>query len=101
MRYVYFTKLLQGLDLAGLVAFCKETGLEGFDLAVRHGYPVTPENALTALPKAAAAFKEAGLDQALPCRRSAMGAGIPRACRHRHLSARRETEPRRCCVAAP
>ena len=34
MRYVYFTKTLQKLDLKGLIAFCKETGIEGFDLAV-------------------------------------------------------------------
>ena len=37
MRYVYFTKTLQKLDLKGLVSFCKETGVEGFDLAVRIG----------------------------------------------------------------
>lgn len=58
MRYVYFTKTLQSLDVAGLIAFCKETGLEGVDLAVRPGYPVTPENALTELPKAAQAFRD-------------------------------------------
>src|SRR4051794_11536571 len=61
MRYVYFTKLLQKLDLAGLVDFCKETGLDGFDLAVRPGYPVTPDNAVKELPAAKKRFDDAGL----------------------------------------
>jgi sugar phosphate isomerase/epimerase len=51
MRYLYFTKFLQALDLKGLVAFCKEVGLDGLDLAVRPGYPVNPENASTTLPE--------------------------------------------------
>lgn len=61
MRYVYFTKMLRELDVAGLIDFCKETGLEGFDLAVRPGYPVTPANAAKELPAAAKKFKDAGL----------------------------------------
>ncbi len=61
MRYVYFTKLLQGLDLAGLVTFIKEAGLDGADLAVRPGYPVTPDNAVTELPPAAKRFRDEGL----------------------------------------
>lgn len=61
MRYVYFTKLLQKLDLNGLIAFAKETGLDGFDLAVRPGFPVTPDNVKTELPRAAKVFKDAGL----------------------------------------
>jgi len=61
MRYVYFTKTLQGLDVPGLIAFAKETGLDGFDFTVRPGYPVTPENALTELPKAAGMIRDAGL----------------------------------------
>ena len=61
MRYVYFTKTLQTLDVPGLIAFFKETGLDGADLAVRPGYPVNPDNALAKLPKAAKAFKDEGL----------------------------------------
>jgi sugar phosphate isomerase/epimerase len=61
MRFVYFTKFLRELDVKGLVAFCKEVGLDGVDLAVRPGYPVNPDNALTALPEAAKAFRDAGL----------------------------------------
>ena len=61
MRYVYFTKTLRELDVAGLIDFCKDTGVEGFDFTVRPGYPVTPDNALTELPKAAKAFRDEGL----------------------------------------
>jgi sugar phosphate isomerase/epimerase len=61
MRFVYFTKTLQKLDLDGLIQFCKDTGVEGFDLAVRPGFPVTPDNAVKELPAAAKRFKEAGL----------------------------------------
>jgi sugar phosphate isomerase/epimerase len=61
MRYVYFTKTLQTLDVPGLIAFLKETGLEGADMAVRPGYPVTPDNAVAELPKAAKAFADEGL----------------------------------------
>ena len=45
MRFVYFTKTLQSLDVPGLIGFCKDVGLEGVDLAVRPGYPVHPEKA--------------------------------------------------------
>lgn len=61
MRYVYFTKTLQGLDVPGLIAFAREAGLDGFDLTVRPGYPVTPENASAELPKAAKLVRDAGL----------------------------------------
>jgi sugar phosphate isomerase/epimerase len=61
MRYVYFTKMLQKLSVKELVAFCKDTGLEGLDMAVRPGFPVTPDNAGKALPEAAKALKDAGL----------------------------------------
>jgi sugar phosphate isomerase/epimerase len=61
MRYVYFTKMLQTLDLAGVIAFLQGAGLDGADLAVRPGHPVTPDNAATELPKAAKSFQDAGL----------------------------------------
>jgi sugar phosphate isomerase/epimerase len=61
MQYVYFTKLLKELDVRGLIAFCKDVGLDGVDLAVRPGYPVNPDNVATALPDAAKAFTDAGL----------------------------------------
>jgi len=61
MRYVYFTKELKSLDVKEMIAFCKEAGLDGVDLAVRPGYPVNPDNALTELPAAVKAFKDEGL----------------------------------------
>src|SRR5260370_12899505 len=61
MRYVYFTKMLHTLDLAGLITFFKEVGLDGADLAVRPSYPVNPDNALAELPRAVKAFKDEGL----------------------------------------
>jgi len=61
MRYLYFTKSLQSLDIPRLIAFLKEAGLDGADMAVRPDYPVTPVNAATELPRAARAFKDAGL----------------------------------------
>jgi sugar phosphate isomerase/epimerase len=61
MRYVYFTKTLNKLSLKDLAAFCKEVGLDGVDLTVRPGYPVTPDNVLTTLPDAARLFKDSGL----------------------------------------
>ena len=62
MRYVYFTKMLQKLTVAELIDFCKEVGLDGVDMAVRPGYPVTPENARKTLPEAAKAFRAAKLE---------------------------------------
>ena len=61
MQYVYFTKSLKELDVKGVADFCKEVGVDGVDLTVRRGYPVTPDNAATALPDAVKLFKDAGL----------------------------------------
>jgi sugar phosphate isomerase/epimerase len=61
MRFVYFTKTLNRLTLKELAAFCTDVGVDGVDLAVRPGYPVTPVNAQTTLPEAARLFKDAGL----------------------------------------
>lgn len=61
MRFVYFTKLIQPRELSAYVKFAKAVGLDGFDLAVRPGYPVNPENVKEKLPEAAKQFKDAGL----------------------------------------
>lgn len=60
MKYVYFTKTLQTLTVAKLIDFNRAAGLDGVDMAVRPGYPVTPENAAVELPRAAKAFADAG-----------------------------------------
>ncbi|MGL4464867.1 MAG: sugar phosphate isomerase/epimerase family protein [Planctomycetia bacterium] len=61
MRYLYFTKSLQSLDVDGLVAFLTDAGLGGADLAVRPGHPVDPKNAEKMLPTVARRFNDAGL----------------------------------------
>ena len=58
MRYVYFTKELKDLDLKSMAQFAVDVGVDGFDLTVRPGYPVTPDNVATALPEAVRIFKD-------------------------------------------
>ena len=62
MQYIMFTKHLEGLDLDEIIATLQRVGVQGADLCVRPGYPVTPENAATALPDAMRRFRDAGLD---------------------------------------
>jgi sugar phosphate isomerase/epimerase len=59
--WIMFTKHLEGWDLEQIIAGLKRAGVQGADLCVRPGYPVNPENALTALPAAARRFAEEGL----------------------------------------
>ncbi|GBD37713.1 Inosose dehydratase [bacterium HR36] len=61
MQLVYFTKSLQGLDTPGMIAFLKKAGVQGADLTVRPGYPVTPDNVERELPKVIHEFRDAGL----------------------------------------
>ena len=61
MARIYFTKSLPQLDLAGWIAFCQGSGIDGLDMEVRPKYPVNPENAVTKLPEWAKALKDAGL----------------------------------------
>lgn len=61
MRYIYFTKMLEGLDLSGIAGFLQQAGLHGADLAVRPKYPVDPNNVEKMLPEAAKIFKDQGL----------------------------------------
>lgn len=61
MQFIYFTKLLQGLDLAGMARFIREAGLHGADLTIRPGYPVEPGNADKTLGGAVRLFRDHGL----------------------------------------
>ena len=61
MKYIMFTKHLEGLDVTGIMDALKSVGVEGADLCVRPGYPVNPENADTQLPVAAKRFADEGL----------------------------------------
>lgn len=61
MQFIMFTKHLQDYDLPRLVKALKSIGLDGADLTVRPGYPVTPENCRKMLPEAVKAFAGEGL----------------------------------------
>lgn len=61
MKFIMFTKHLQGLDVPEIIEALHSVGVQGADLCVRPGYPVNPENAATALPGAAKQFAAEGL----------------------------------------
>lgn len=61
MKFIMFTKHLEGLEVPGIIKALKSVGVEGADLCVRPGYPVHPENVDKALPEAARQFADAGL----------------------------------------
>jgi sugar phosphate isomerase/epimerase len=61
MNLVAFSKMFKRMSPRELVELAKETQLDGWDLAVRPGFPVTPENAPTELPVVARLFEENGL----------------------------------------
>ena len=61
LKYIMFTKHLEGLDIAGIIDALQSVGVQGADLCVRDGYPVNPGNIATALPEAARQFADAGL----------------------------------------
>jgi sugar phosphate isomerase/epimerase len=62
MKLIMFSKMLKEKSPAELVALAKEWGLDGYDLCVRPGYAVNPDNAAAELPRVAALFRGAGLD---------------------------------------
>jgi sugar phosphate isomerase/epimerase len=59
--WIMFTKHLEGWDLGQIIDGLQRGGVQGADLCVRPGYPVTPENAAVELPAAARRFADAGL----------------------------------------
>ena len=61
MKFVMFTKLLKELSTSQLADTMLDLGFDGFDLAVRPGFPVNPENVAKALPAAAKEWKARGL----------------------------------------
>jgi sugar phosphate isomerase/epimerase len=65
MKFVMFTKLLQELDVDKLADAIQGMGFDGFDLAVRPGFPINPENVRTALPAAAEKWAARGLTVAM------------------------------------
>src|SRR5437660_602303 len=61
MKLVAFSKMFKRLSPLELVELAKQMQLDGWDLAVRPGFPVTPENAPSELPLVARLFKVNGL----------------------------------------
>jgi sugar phosphate isomerase/epimerase len=59
---IVFTKFLQDKSVAELIRLAHEHAVEGYDLCVRPGYVVNPENAAEALVPAVRAMRQEGLD---------------------------------------
>ena len=62
MKTILFSKLFQDRSPAALVELAQSLGIQGYDLAVRAGYPVNPGNAEAELPRVAALMRQNGLD---------------------------------------
>jgi len=61
-KLILFSKFFKEKSVGQLIALADELGLDGFDLCVRPGYPINPDNAFDELPKAVRKFRSAGLD---------------------------------------
>ena len=61
MKYIMFTKHLEGLDVPGIIKALKSAGVDGADLCVRPDYPVNPDNAEKELPTTAKQLADEGL----------------------------------------
>ncbi len=61
MKLIVFSKMLQEKSVAELIELAQRHGYDGYDLAVRPGHPVNPDNAAAALPQAQAQMAQAGL----------------------------------------
>lgn len=62
MKFMVFTKHMQGLTHEEMCARAKGIGLDGLDLCVRPGFPVEPDKAAEGLPKAAKVAKDQGIE---------------------------------------
>lgn len=62
MKTIVFSKLFQERSPAELVELAHSLGIEGYDLTVRSGHPVNPDNAEGELPRVAALMRQNGLD---------------------------------------
>jgi sugar phosphate isomerase/epimerase len=61
MKLIMFSKMVKEKSLPELAELAGRLGLEGYDLCVRPGYPVSPDNAATELVKAVRLLGERGL----------------------------------------
>lgn len=62
MRLIMFSKMLKERSPSELISLAKQWDLGGYDLCVRPGYAVNPENAADELPRVAEMFRAQGLD---------------------------------------
>lgn len=62
MQLIMFSKMLKEKSIEQLAELGNAMGLDGFDMAVREGYPVNPDNVGDALPQAMQTLRQVGLD---------------------------------------
>lgn len=62
MNAILFSKLFKDRDPGGLVDLAHSLGVAGYDLAVRSGHPVNPDNAERELPRVAELMRRSDLD---------------------------------------
>lgn len=60
MKLIFFSKTFKGKSIPDLVDAAREFGFEGYDLCVRPGYAVNPENTSSALPEVVKQLAEDG-----------------------------------------
>jgi sugar phosphate isomerase/epimerase len=61
VKLVFFSKALNDKDIPGLIETAHELGVDGYDLAVRDGYTVSPDNASEMFPVLMKGFAREGL----------------------------------------
>ena len=61
MKLIVFSKSLIDKSIDDLVQIALDLGFDGYDLCVRPGYPINPDNAAVQLPRAAEKMAAAGL----------------------------------------
>lgn len=62
MKLILFSKMLQDRSVDELADLATTLGIDGYDLAVRPGHPVNPDNVAEALPQATSTLRDRGLD---------------------------------------
>lgn len=62
MKLILFSKMLKDRSIDALADLATSLGIDGYDLAVRPGHPVNPDNVAEALPRAAATLRARGFD---------------------------------------
>ena len=62
MKLIVFSKMLRDKSVDDLIRIAAELEFDGYDLCVRPGYPVNPDNATESLAEAAERLSGAGLD---------------------------------------